>query len=85
MANLYHLQLSFQGFECFHVFLAGLRALPNHQPDATHADLCSLRNAIVTISIKRALKTVNGSKVVKNAPVWDCNAPGSLKIAVIFS
>lgn len=33
-----------------------------------------------TISIKRALKTVNGSKVVKNAPVWDCNAPGSLKI-----
>lgn len=81
LANLYLLQLCFQGFECFHIFLAGLTVLPNRQPDATHADLCSLRNAIVTISIKRALKTVNVSEAVKNAPVWDCNALASLKIA----
>lgn len=36
---------------------------------------------MVTISIKRALKTLNGSKVVKRAPVWDCTGTGSLKIA----
>lgn len=81
LANLYHPKPSFQAFECFHIFLAGLSALPNHQTDATHADLCSPRNAIVTISTKRALKTLNGSKAVKRAPVWDRNAPGSLKIA----